>query len=47
MPTRMVDRAIRRAIPGRFLSFFAALANVLPLDDPREPLRYSARSTPY
>jgi len=43
----MVDRAIRRAIPGRFLPCFAALATVLPLDDPRELLRYSALAGPY
>jgi hypothetical protein len=43
----MVDRAIRRAIPGRFLPGFAALATVLPLDDPRELLRYSALAGPY
>jgi hypothetical protein len=30
MPTRTVDRAIRRATPGRFLPFLAALATVLP-----------------
>jgi len=43
----MVDRAIRRVIPGRFLPFFAALATVLPLDDLRELLRYSARRMPH
>jgi hypothetical protein len=47
MPTRMVERAIRRAIPGRFLAFLAALATGLPLDDLRELLRYPARRTPY
>jgi hypothetical protein len=42
----MVDRATRRVIPGRFLPFFAALATVLPLDDLRELLRYSALAEP-